>query len=137
LDVCSDDCSDCSCTCGSYTSSGDESDVSCSDEIDNDCDGNTNCEDADCADDPACLVGDADEFCNDECSRVTGCTRGACIDGDSYLFPDCSLVGCQNGGFIVDNGFKPALGCALGGETTDLCASEHGEGYICHCMSLK
>ncbi len=64
-----DDCSDCSCTCGDYTTSTEDT-VSCSDGIDNDCDGDIDLDDSDCCD----ANGTA-------CSLGSDCCSGNCVDG--------------------------------------------------------
>jgi hypothetical protein len=53
----------------------DPTEVSCTDGIDNDCDGNTDCGDSDCTNDPACQQVDCSQFNNDKttCNNQATC----------------------------------------------------------------
>jgi len=53
------DCSDCSCSCGDYNVEGLTTNNNCDDEIDNDCDGLTDCDDSDCSSDYNCIINSA------------------------------------------------------------------------------
>jgi hypothetical protein len=97
-----------SCSCPSDCGAAPTSETSCSDGIDNDCDGFVDCDDADCGSDPACaapfcgdLVCDAGEDqcncaidCGSPPSTETQCSDGVdndcdgLVDGDD---PDCQL----------------------------------------------
>ncbi|MCD4739678.1 hypothetical protein K8R43_00645 [archaeon] len=98
-DECLDECSpqyncaeqnsssgNCWCECGDYTL-GNEDDVDggCSDSLDNDCDGDTNCDDSDCASDPYCAGGCSN---NGESCLLDGdcCDPSLCDDSESTCY---------------------------------------------------
>jgi hypothetical protein len=90
----SDDCSDCSCSCGGYSTDETTNNGNCADGIDNDCDGQTDGMDGGCAVDDCgdgTCAGDEDcSTCPDDCGCGAGyyCDAGACIQGRVfYLDP--------------------------------------------------
>ncbi|MCD6414791.1 MAG: hypothetical protein J7L23_04170 [Candidatus Diapherotrites archaeon] len=91
------DCSDCSCSCGDYTSTGNEADVSCTDDIDNDCDSFVDCDDSDCAGNPAC--GGTCTSDGGTCTQDSDCCSGKCDSetGKCFSCASCSGVSaCSN-----------------------------------------
>ncbi len=67
----------CNCSLDCGTPPGTE--TSCTDGTDNDCDGQTDCNDSDCASDPACSCGAK----NDPCSQGSDCCSGICKNNGS------------------------------------------------------
>ncbi|MCD4740296.1 hypothetical protein K8R43_03840 [archaeon] len=120
LDWCEDDCSDdCSCECGGYTMSGNESLVSCSDGIDNDCDGHTDEIDTDCGG-GGCLAD------GETCSQNSDCCNETCDDDDSWC------LGC-NGGFDLFDG-QCESSCGAHWTCDEKNPGETGSSWSC-CLS--
>jgi len=83
------------CNCSADCGTPDATETSCTDEVDNDCDGSIDCEDSDCDSDEACDVCDNDDVCeegesctncpNDCDSRTTGPPAGrfCCGNGEA------------------------------------------------------
>jgi|GEM_PF-1905852 len=84
--------------------------VSCADGVDNDCDGFGDCDDGDCAGDPACTGGCTNPSeCTDNnvCNGIEDCVAGSCVSG--------TPLNCDDGLFC--NGAEtcdPVLGCQAG-----------------------
>jgi len=97
--------------------------ASCTDGVDNDCDGLTDCDDtADCGADPACQACVPDQTpettCTDgidnDCDGLTDCadtadcgTDPACQGGSCDTYPD--KTSCQNNGCTWDNRGKVCM----------------------------
>jgi len=67
----------------------------CDDGIDNDDDGDTDCEDFDCILDPNCVVVTCDDFFEAGCNRVVECDEGGNIEeciAISELVVDCNII---------------------------------------------
>lgn len=96
IEVCtSTNCSDCSCSCGKYVDTNDESDVSCNDQEDNDCDTFTDCDDTDCSNDPICLGGcdDNGQPCPpDNCCYECDGSEGHCFQCTDKKDPEDSYT---------------------------------------------
>jgi len=92
-----DDCSDCSCDCGNYSSDQDESAVNCSDGIDNDCDGLIDCDDVDCV-----------SYCG-ECepgeTKVCDNQEGVCKGSEQTCTHEGDWPGCV---YTSINGYESA-----------------------------
>jgi hypothetical protein len=73
-----------SCSCSLDCGAPPVSEATCSDNVDNDCDTLIDCDDSDCADDPACQLPDCD---ND----------GVCEPGENCLTCGGDCAGRQNG----------------------------------------
>jgi hypothetical protein len=69
----------CQCSCGGHTTAN-ENDVSCSDDVDNDCDGLVDCADPDCSSEISCFEDN--------------CANNVDDDGDNYA--DCRDDDCYN-----------------------------------------
>ncbi len=90
----------------------------CDDGIDNDCDGNVDCSDSDCADSPACHCTDAD---NDGYYAQSGCgTAADCNDADSSIHPGAVEI-CDDG---IDNDCDGNVDCS---------DSDCADSPACHC----
>lgn len=93
-----------SCSCAGDCGAPPSTETSCTDGFDEDCDGNTDCDDSDCSADPAC---------------ATTCGNGTCDSGeDCTTCADCD--GVQTG--------KPASRFCCGDGTAQ---SPEGDGSIC------
>jgi oligosaccharide reducing-end xylanase len=66
-----------SCSCSADCGSPPASEQSCIDGVDEDCDGDVDCDDSDCSDDPACQCGAN----KDPCSTGADCCSGVCKAG--------------------------------------------------------
>jgi len=105
-----DDCSDCSCSCGGYNEDENDAAGNCNDGLDNDCDGNTDTDDTNCLIDCSVYAGnpvlcDGDINCawctgDGTCKGVVAveCQLGQCSDGDycdsSCAYQDCGTNNC-------------------------------------------
>ncbi len=104
------------CNCAVDCGAPPATETSCTDGTDNDCDGFTDCNDTDCAADPACAVpfcGDA--FCDpgeDQCNCAVDCgapppTETNCTDGEDN---DCDgSTDCNDADCSADPACQPCL----------------------------
>jgi len=95
------------CNCPGDCGAPPSTETSCTDEIDNDCDGYTDCDDSDCDSDPACQGGYCgDDTCDpgeDQCNCPEDCgtppsTETSCtdeIDNDCDTYVDCDDSDCD------------------------------------------
>lgn len=95
------------CNCPGDCGTPPSTETSCTDDIDNDCDGYTDCNDTDCDADPACSGSCGDDTCDegedqcncpDDCgtppSTETNCDDG--IDNDCDTYTDCDDSDCES-----------------------------------------
>jgi hypothetical protein len=88
------------CSCPADCGAPPASELECTDAVDNDCDGDVDCDDADCSEDPSCATGggcdndgvcepgeDCDNCGNDCDSKVNGPPSGRFCCGDGVLDP--------------------------------------------------
>ena len=86
----SDDCSDCSCSCGGYNVEESIANGNCEDGKDNDCDGNVDSQDPDCTNkDKNCHTGSlwSQGYCTPDCKCKAG-------EGDCNSGADCETGYC-------------------------------------------
>ena len=83
----SDDCSDCSCSCGGYNQEESIENGNCEDGKDNDCDGATDLEDSECI--PA-RCSDMTSYGECSTTKPKYCDNGTLID-------NCQVCGCESG----------------------------------------
>ncbi|MDB4442515.1 hypothetical protein N9219_03745, partial [bacterium] len=123
------------CNCESDCGAPLAIETNCSDGIDEDCDTDTDCDDADCLGDPACrYCGDATcDLNEDQCSCADDCgtppsTEISCIDGDDN---DCDTdIDCNDSDCSSD----PACNCKPKGEwcsNNEECCSNDCRGKKC------
>ncbi len=82
---------------------------SCTDGIDNDGDGSTDCTDSDCANDSACMVEDCSNGIDDD-----GDGLADCIDDDCALEPNCLQTSCPDFDLGTQIGNATATGSSVG-----------------------
>ncbi len=122
------DCAPSSSYCGDGTCEGDENscsceidcgtrpstETSCTDGIDNDCDGDTDCNDPDCSGDPACSSGKCgDGVCDDgeDCESCPNDCDGKSTGkpSDRYCCGNKVLEGPEGDGSICDGNYQSDL----------------------------
>lgn len=106
------------CNCPSDCGNPPATETNCDDDIDEDCDGNTDCFDSDCNGDPACPscgdsqcdTGETQCNCPGDCGTPPSTETGNCTDGDDNdcdgnidcADSDCTAdPACQSGGPVV------------------------------------
>jgi hypothetical protein len=77
--------------CGGGCEITEDPETTCNDGLDNDCDGDYDCTDSDCAADPACICVPDPEICDDgidnDCDELVDCDDPDCDDDDACYIP--------------------------------------------------